>query len=131
MDKDETVAPVQDAQVEVAAVKEPVAQEAMKPDMKKETVKEYKIQKSADMKDGSDKSTKSPVASKNDMGGTTANIAKAQEDNKKVPVATAKKMDGSFENAGGKDKATSYKKEVKADMKDGSDKSAKSTISGK
>jgi hypothetical protein len=127
-DNDESVAPVQDAQVEVAAA-QPVAQEAMKhdmkkDDMKKETVKEYKIQKSADNKDGSDKSAKSPVVDAGTkMGHGAKNIAQADVAKEKAKVPTAEKM-GDFENTPGKDKATSYKKEVKADTKDGGDKSA-------
>jgi len=122
-DNDESVAPVQDAQVEVAAA-QPVAQEAMKHDMKKETVKEYKIQKSADNKDGSDKSAKSPVVDAGTkMGHGAKNIAQADVAKEKAKVPTAEKM-GDFENTPGKDKATSYKKEVKADTKDGGDKSA-------
>ena len=119
------IAPAQDAQAQVA-----VAQEAKKDDMKKETVKEYKIKKTADTADHSDKSAKSPVASKNDMGGTVKNIAQAAEDNAKVSVAKPKAMGAKFENEPGKDKATTLKP-VKANMADGSDKSAKSTISGK
>jgi hypothetical protein len=118
---DESVAiaqPAQDAQAEVA-----VAQEA-KEEMKKETVKEYKIQKSADNKDASDKSAKSPVIDAGTkMGQGSKNIAQADVAKEKAKVPTAEKM-GDFENTPGKDKATSYKKEVKADLKDGGDKSA-------
>ena len=46
------------------------------------------------------------------------------------PAPTAQKM-SDFENTPGKDKGTSMKKEVKPQTADGSDKSAKSTISGK
>ena len=41
------------------------------------------------------------------------------------------KIAGDFENTGGKAKSTSFKKQEKADSKDGSDKSAKSAIAGK
>ena len=95
-----------------------------KDDMKKETVKEYKIQKSADNKDASDKSAKSPVIDAGTkMGQGSKNIAQADVAKEKAKVPTAEKM-GDFENTPGKDKATSYKKEVKADLKDGGDKSA-------
>ena len=40
-------------------------------------------------------------------------------------------MAGDFENTGGKAKSTSFKKQDKANTADGSEKSAKSTISGK
>ena len=46
------------------------------------------------------------------------------------PAPTAQKM-GDFENTPGKDKGTSMKKEVKPQTADGSEKSAKSPISGK
>jgi hypothetical protein len=109
--------PTQDAQVAVA-------QEAKKDDMKKETVKEYKIQKSADNKGGDDKSAKSPIVDAGTkMGQGSKNIAQADVAKEKAKTPTAEKM-GDFENTPGKDKATSYKKEVKADHKDGGDKSA-------
>ena len=119
-DESEAIAqPAQDAQAQVA-----VAQEAKKDDMKKETVKEYKIQKSADNKGGDDKSAKSPIVDAGTkMGQGSKNIAQADVAKEKAKVPTAEKM-GDFENTPGKDKATSYKKEVKADLKDGGDKSA-------
>jgi len=118
-DESAVAQPAQDAQAEVA-----VAQEAKKDDTKKETVKEYKIQKSADNKDASDKSAKSPIVDAGTkMGHGGKNIAQADVAKEKAKVATAEKM-GDFENTPGKDKATSYKKEVKADLKDGGDKSA-------
>jgi hypothetical protein len=84
------------------------------------------VKKTADTADHSDKSAKSPVANKNDMGGTAKNIAQAQEDNAKVSVAKAKEM-GGIENNLGKEKAA-FTKQVKANNTDGSDKSAKSPI---
>jgi len=129
---EEAVAPEAQATFANAAeVATPVAAEAKKADkkdMKKETVKEYAIKKKADTADHSDKSAKSPIANKNDMGGTTANIAKGEEDNKKVTAPKAKDMGVAFENEPAKDKSSAFKKEVKADHKDGSDKSAKSPI---
>ena len=101
--------------------------EAMHHGKKKEKMDEYKIQKSADNADHAD-GKKSPVANKNDMGGTTANIAKGGAEDKGRPAPTAQKMAGDFENTGGKDKSTSFKKEVKANTADGSDKSAKSPV---
>ena len=117
--EEESVAPVADPNAELSM-------EAKHDDKKKEKMDEYKIQKSADNKDHAD-NKKSPVANKNDMGGTTANIAKGGED-KGRPAPTAQKMAGDFENTGGKDKSTSFKKEVKANTADGSDKSAKSPV---
>ena len=124
---DESVAiaqPAQDAQAQVAVAQEAMKHDMKKDDMKKETVKEYKIQKSADNKDASDKSAKSPVIDAGTkMGQGSKNIAQADVAKEKAKVPTAEKM-GDFENTPGKDKATSYKKEVKADLKDGGDKSA-------
>ena len=119
---EESVAIAQPAQVAVA--QEAMKHDMTKDDMKKETVKEYKIQKSADNKDASDKSAKSPVIDAGTkMGQGSKNIAQAGVAKETAKVPTAEKM-GDFENTGGKDKATSYKKEVKADLKDGGDKSA-------
>jgi len=104
--------------------KEAMKHDMKKDDMKKETVTEYKIQKSADNKGGDDKSAKSPIVDAGTkMGHGGKNIAQADVAKEKVKVPTAQKM-GEFENTPGKDKATSYKKEVKADVKDGGDKSA-------
>ena len=118
--EEESVAPVADPNAELRM-------EAMHDGKKKEKMDEYKIQKSADNADHAD-GKKSPVANKNDMGGTTANIAKGGAEDKGRPAPTAEKMAGDFENTGGKDKSTSFKKEVKANTADGSDKSAKSPV---
>ena len=100
---------------------------------KKETVKEYKIQKSANNTDGSDKSAKSPVASGPKVKSAASPVKTGSgAEEKGRPAPTAKKIESGFENSPAKDKSTSYKKEVKADTKDGSDKSAKSPVaSGK
>ena len=104
--------------------------EGKKADEKKEKMDEYKIQKSADNADHSD-AKKSPVADAGTkMGQGGANIAKGSADEKGRPAPTAQKM-GDFENTGGKDKSTSFKKEMKANTADGSEKSVKSPISGK
>ena len=97
----------------------------------KETVKEYKIQKSADNGEKAD-NKKSPVAAKGGAkgGGTPVKTGSGAED-KGRPAPTASKVAGEFANSPGKDKSTSYKKEVKADTGDKADKSAKSPISGK
>ena len=108
--------------------------EAMHKDkgMKKEEVKEYKIQKNADNADHSDAGA-SPITQKGgaDMKTTRgSNIAKGGADEKGRAAPNAEKM-GEFENSGGKDKGTSFKKEMKPNTADGSDKSGKSPISGK
>ena len=113
--------------------KKDMKKEAMKKDgMKKEAVKEYKIQKSADNADHSD-AKKSPMTGDGgaEMNTTRgSNIAKGGADEKGRPAPTAEKM-ADFENTGGKDKSTSYKKEMKPVTADGSEKSVKSPISGK
>ena len=97
----------------------------------KETVKEYKIQKSANNTDGSDKSAKSPVADAGTkMGHGGKNIAQGGAEEKGRPAPTAQKM-SDFENSPGKDKGTSMNKEVKPATADGSDKSAKSPVASK
>lgn len=104
--------------------------EAMHDGKKKEKMDEYKIQKSADNADHAD-GKKSPV---NDagtkMGHGGKNIAQGSAEEKGRTAPTADKM-SEFENTGGKDKSTSFKKEVKADTADHSDKSAKSPVAKK
>ena len=97
----------------------------------KKKMDEYKIQKSADTADHSDKGAKSPVNAKvKSMGGGVHNIAKSGAEEKGRPAPTAQKM-SDFENSPGKDKGTSMKKEMKPMTADGSDKSAKSPINAK
>ena len=103
--------------------------EGKKSDMKKEKMDEYKIQKSADNADHAD-SKSSPVKTGGaKQGGTPIKTGGGAED-KGRPAPTAQKM-SDFENTPGKDKGTSMKKEVKPQTADGSEKSAKSPISGK
>ena len=119
MDKEESLEPT--PEVEMEAKEET-----------KETVKEYKNPKSADNADHSDKSAKSPVkdaGNKMPKGGD--NIAKGSADEKGRPAPTAQKMSGDFENTGGKDKSTSFKKQETANTADGSDKGAKSPVASK
>ena len=98
----------------------------------KETVKEYKNPVKGDMSGGDDKSAKSPVASKGGAkgGGTPVKTGSGAEEKGRA-APTAGKLAGDFENTGGKAKSTSFKKQEKADSKDGSDKSAKSPVAGK
>jgi len=119
------VIPAQETQPEVSRF------EAKAKEDKKDVVKEYKIKKSADNADHAD-SKASPMATKGGAkpGGTPVKTGSGAED-KGRPAPTAEKVKGEFANSPGKDKSTSYKKEVKADTKDGSDKSGKSPISGK
>jgi len=120
-DKEESAEPVVDANADLSME-----------GMKKEAVKEYKIQKSADNADHSDAKA-SPMTQTGGADMNTArgsNIAKGGADEKGRPAPTAEKM-ADFENTGGKDKGTSMKKEVKPMTADGSDKSGKSPIAGK
>ncbi len=98
----------------------------------KETVKEYKIQKSADNADHSEKSAKSPIETSNKPINTASakGIAQGGADDNGRPAPAAQKM-SDFENSPGKDKSTSYKKQGKADTADHSDKSAKSPVASK
>jgi hypothetical protein len=98
----------------------------------KETVKEYKNPVKGDMSGGDDKSAKSPVSSgpKIKSAGTPIKTGSGAEDKGRA-APTAGKLAGDFENTGGKAKSTSFKKQEKADSKDGSDKSAKSPVAGK
>jgi len=119
MDKEESLEPTPEVEME-----------AKKDDMKKAKMDEYKIQKSADNADHSDKSAKSPVkdaGNKMPKGGD--NIAKGGADDNGRPAPTAQKM-GEFANTPGKDKAPAMKAQ-KANTADGSDKSAKSPIATK
>ena len=101
--------------------------------MDKKDMKEYKLPVTANHSDASDKSAKSPVAAKGgaSSGASGSNLNQGQADSGNSSVATPQKMAGEFENTGGKAKSTSFKKTVTANTADGSEKSAKSTISGK
>jgi hypothetical protein len=121
--------PLEGKQTEAMHKDKGMKKEAMHKDKKK--MDEYKIQKSADTADHSDKGAKSPVK---DAGNTLPkggdNIAKGGADETGRPAPTAEKMKD-FENSPGKDKSSSYKKQEKANTADGSDKSAKSPVASK
>lgn len=119
------VIPAQETQPEMSRF------EAKASEDKKDVVKEYKIKKSADNGEKAD-NKKSPVAAKGGAkgGGTPVKTGSGAEDKGRA-APTAQKVAGEFANSPGKDKSTSYKKEVKADTGDKADKSGKSPISGK
>ena len=122
-DKEESLEPTP----EVAPEVQPMEAKADEGKMKKEKMDEYKIQKSANNSDMSDKSAKSPVKTGGaKQGGTPVKTGSGAEE-KGRPAPTAQKM-GEFENSPGKAKGTSMKKEVKPATADGSDKSAKSPV---
>jgi hypothetical protein len=102
-----------------------------KKDMKKD-MKEYKLPVKVDSADHSDKSAKGATPT---VGGakvkTGASGIQSTGETTGRPAPTAEKMAGDFENTGGKAKSTSFKKTEKANTADGSDKSAKSAITGK
>ena len=120
------VVPAQETQPEMSRVEGKDAKVETK-----DVVKEYKIKKSADNAEHAD-NKKSPTAAKGGAkpGGTPVKTGSGAED-KGRPAPTAQKVAGEFANSPGKDKSTSYKKEVKADKADHSDKAGKSPISGK
>jgi len=105
--------------------------EAKAKEDKKETVKEYKLQKSADNKDNSDKSAKSPVSSGSKIKTAAAPIKTGSGSEEKGRSAPTAKAESGFENSPAKDKSASYKKEVKANNTDSSDKSAKSPVNAR
>ena len=91
----------------------------------KETVKEYKIQKSADNADKSD-SKKSTVASSNKPINSASSkeiLKKSAEETGKAAPTTEKMVKGEVANTGGKD--SRKLSNVKVDNKDGADASAK------
>ena len=111
-----------------------------KKDMKKEAMHgkdkkkmdEYKISKSANNSDMSDKSAKSPIGTTNKPlnSANAKSLNQGQADSGDRPAPTAQKMAGEFANSPGKDKAAAMKP-MKANTADGSEKSAKSPIPGK
>ena len=89
-----------------------------------EEIREYVNKVSVSHTDGSD-SSKSPVAGKNDMGGTASNIAKGGEEKGGKAPAPKEENAGNINVPGGKAKLTAAPK-AKTNVDD--DKSAKSTI---
>ena len=122
------VIPAQETQPEMSRFETKDAKENAK-----ETVKEYKNPVKADMSGGDDKSAKSPVSSgpKVKSAATAVKTGSGAADTGRAAPSTGNMKSGDFENTGGKAKSTSFKKEEKADLKDGSDKSAKSPVASK
>jgi hypothetical protein len=89
-----------------------------------EEIREYVNKVAVSHNDGSDNS-KSPVAGKNDMGGTASNIAKGGEEKGGKAPAPKEENAGNINVPGGKAKLTAAPK-AKTNVED--DKSAKSTI---
>ena len=119
------VVPAEETQPEISRFEgKDTAKEATK-----ETVKEYAIKKSADNADHADNKSSPVKTGGAKQGGTPVKTGGGAED-KGRPAPTAEKM-GKFANSPGHDKGTAMKQQVKADTKDGSDKSGKSPISGK
>ena len=111
--------------------------------MDKKDMKEYKNPVKADHSDHSDKAAKGAVptvgGAKVKTGASGSNLNQGQADSGSAGASTSingsstpQKMAGDFENTGGKARSTSFKKAApKAVTADASEKSAKSTISGK
>ena len=111
--------------VEVAPeLGEQPAVETAEPKTASEEIREYVNKVGVTHTDGSD-STKSPVAGKNDMGGTTSNIAKGGEEKGGKAPAPKEENAGNVNVPGAKVKPTAA---PKAKTKPEDDSSAKSTI---
>jgi hypothetical protein len=125
-DKGEEEMPGEDEAEEVALA--PV--EAQMPFEAKETVKEYKIPKSADNADKAD-NKKSPVSDKGgkDAKADAKNIAQGSAEEKGRPAPTAAKIIGDVANTGGK-ATVSLKAAPKADTSDKAD-NKKSPVASK
>jgi hypothetical protein len=125
-DKGEEEMPGEDEAEEVALA--PV--EAQMPFEAKETVKEYKIPKSADNADKAD-NKKSPVSDKGgkDAKANAKNIAQGSAEEKGRPAPTAAKIIGDVANTGGK-ATVSLKAAPKADTSDKAD-NKKSPVASK
>ena len=118
------VVPAEETQPEISRFEgKDTAKEATK-----ETVKEYAIKKSADNADHADNKSSPVKTGGAKQGGTPVKTGSGAED-KGRPAPTAEKVKGEFANSPGKNSLKT--KEVKAKTADGSEKSAKSPISGK
>ena len=114
--EDESLAPV----VPAEETQPEMSIEAKDAKKDKEDMKEYKNMAKADMSGGDDKSAKSPVASKGGAAPKASPVKMGSgADETGRPAPTAKSMNATTEPK---------MKEVKADTKDGSDKSAKSPV---
>ncbi len=100
------------------------AVETAEPKTASEEIREYVNKVGVTHTDGSD-STKSPVAGKNDMGGTTSNIAKGGEEKGSSTPASKEENAGNINVPGAKVKQSAAPK-AKTNTED--DSSAKSTI---
>ena len=127
--EDEAIAD-QSAEGEVEVAPElgdqPAVESTEAPKSATEEIREYVNKVSASNTDGSDNSTKSPIANKNDMGGSSSNIAQGGEESGR-PAPKAKDEDaGNVNKPGAKAKmAAAPKAQTKADD-DGS--ASKSTL---
>lgn len=100
------------------------AVETAEPKTASEEIREYVNKVAVSHNDGSD-STKSPVAGKNDMGGTSSNIAKGGEEKGSSTPASKEDNAGNINVPGAKVKQSAA---PKAKTKPEDDSSAKSTI---
>ena len=120
----------QDAEGEVEVAPElgdqPAVESKEAPKTATEEIREYVNKVSASHTDGSDNSTKSPVAGKNDMGGSSSNIAQGGEESGR-PAPKAKDEDaGNVNKPGAKAKMNAAPKAQTKAGDDGS--STKSTL---
>ena len=127
--EDEAIA-TQSAEGEVEVAPElgdqPAVESKEAPKTATEEIREYVNKVSASHTDGSDNSTKSPVAGKNDMGGSSSNIAQGGEESGR-PAPKAKDEDaGNVNKPGAKAKMNAAPKAQTKAGDDGS--STKSTL---
>ena len=127
-DKEEEAVVDQSAEGETVEVApelgEQPAVETAEPKTASEEIREYVNKVAVSHNDGSD-STKSPVAGKNDMGGTSSNIAKGGEEKGSSTPASKEDNAGNINVPGAKVKQSAA---PKAKTKPEDDSSAKSTI---
>ena len=127
--EDEAIA-TQSAEGEVEVAPElgdqPAVESKDAPKTATEEIREYVNKVSASNTDGSDNSTKSPIANKNDMGGSSSNIAQGGEESGR-PAPKAKDEDaGNVNKPGAKAKMNAAPKAQTKAGDDGS--STKSTL---
>ena len=127
--EDEAIA-TQSAEGEVEVAPElgdqPAVESKEAPKTATEEIREYVNKVSASNTDGSDNSTKSPIANKNDMGGSSSNIAQGGEESGR-PAPKAKDEDaGNVNKPGAKAKMNAAPKAQTKAGDDGS--STKSTL---
>ena len=117
-----TEAPVESDVIPMEAMHKDKGMKKDKMEAEKETVKEYKIPKTADTGDHADVK-KSPVASNAKSPNSASPVKTDSKEDAGRPAPTSQTIKGAYANHGGKDSLKTS--EVKADHKDGTDASNK------